>query len=262
MYERMGLHLYHLTNQKSETPALEGPSAVQVIQRIFPPCQKSIQRHPGLRAVLLPWSLTKTPREFLSCWPWVIWGCGRLKGGPGREKRRASKQLLCVINIEQFNSNKHCYISPWALHPCLRKQATISLEQFSAWIVGNRHVKEMQKLHWHFRSALPFSGNGDLASHYIRPVAALSCWESLPMLAFFVNSFFKGLLFWKNKYTSSSIKVETPPFHLSLPFLEMPLPYGAQLRSAHLGSAEKDFHVTEWKISNYKSDLKIAQSTY
>lgn len=89
--------------------------------------------------------------------------------------------------------------------------------------------------------------------------AALSCWEPLYMLAFFVNIFFKGLLFWKNKYTFSSVKVETPPFHLSLPFLELPLPCGAQLRSVHLCSAEKDFCVTGWKSSNYKSDLKIAQ---
>lgn len=47
----------------------------------------------------------------------------------------------------------------------------------------------------------------------------------------------------------------------SLPFLELPLPCGAQWRSTHSRSAEEGFYVTEWQPSNYKSDLKIAQST-
>lgn len=151
--------------------------------------------------------------------------------------------------------------------PCFLKQVALSLEQFSAGIVGNRQVKETQKLHWHFRSALSFRVVEILPPITSAPVtedtsAALSGQEPLDTRSFFVNVFFIGLLFRKNKSTFSSVKVQTPPFHLSLSFLELPVPCGAQSRSVPLRSAEKGFHVTEWKTSNYKSDLKIAQSTY
>lgn len=111
--------------------------------------------------------------------------------------------------------------SPFGLSPFLIKQATLSLEQFSAWIVGNRHVREMRKLHWHFRSALPFSGNGNLTSHYIcprnpGPFSRPAQLGATVHTFFLCKYFFQRSILKKNKYTFSSIKVETPLFHFPL----------------------------------------------
>lgn len=99
-----------------------------------------------------------------------------------------------------------------------------------------------------------------VVGHNCCPIAPVSCFWDFNFLKIFQSCLFFYLL---NGYTFSSVKVETLLFHLSVPFLELYVPCGVQLRSVHLCTGKKERKmknecVTERKILNYKNDLKMA----
>lgn len=232
---------------------------------IFVCMSESLCHTPETKTVKL-----KTPRGFCFLGHWVIRGCKRQKGRY-RPRKGKSCQIAFRCNPHgQINSNKNYAISFWALALSCEAKATLSFRaiQLSTYITRNRHVRGKQRLHWHFQWALPFSSRGNRTSHYTCPRNP-GPFSHPPPLGAPVHTVFLCKYFFSKVYFSERINTHSHPERLRLPFsisLAAPLRIASPLWSiaetCPLRSAEKDFHATEWKTFTYKSDLKMAQSTY